>query len=173
MELLDKLGIDWKLLLAQIVNFLIVLAVLYRWLYKPLIVFLEQRRARIDKSLQEAQRIESDLKELESKKVETMVEAKRQAQDILERADEEAERQRQETLSRVRAEAERVVAEVRAKFEAEREEARQALRREAARLVVQVVTKVVGKLPAEAVDRRLVEEAVQEVTRRKPLRQDK
>jgi F-type H+-transporting ATPase subunit b len=170
MDLLDKLGIDWKLLLAQTVNFLIVMAVLYKFLYRPLIAFLEERRQRIDKSLTEAKRIESELKALEVNKNQTMVEARRQAQEVLSQAEVEAERQRQETLSRVRLEAERVVAEARTKFDSEREEAMQALRREAARLIVQTVAKVIGKLPSETVDRKLVEEALQEVAKRKPAR---
>ena len=168
MELFSKLGIDWKLLLAQAVNFLIVLAVLYRFLYKPLLNFLEQRRQRIEGSLKEAQRIEIELKAMEVKRVEVMTEAKRQAQELLTRAETEAEARRQEALTRVRAEAEKAVAEIRAKFSAERDEAMQTLRQEAARLITQVVAKVVGKLPGETVDRKLVDEALQEVGRRKP-----
>jgi F-type H+-transporting ATPase subunit b len=166
MELLTKLGIDWRLLIAQAVNFLIVLAVLYKFLYKPLLKFLEQRRQRIEHSLQEAQRIETELKAIEVKREEVLIEAKRGAQAILKEAEVQAEKQRQETLIRVRAEAERVISEARSKLEAEQVEAMREMRREAAKLVVQAVTKVVGKLSASEIDKKLVEEAVQEVAKR-------
>jgi F-type H+-transporting ATPase subunit b len=166
MDLLDKLGIDWKLLVAQTVNFLIVLGVLYQFLYKPLIKFLEQRRARIEASLKEAQRIEGELKALEIKRDEVLGEARKAAQALLKQAEAQAETQRQETLVRVKGEAEKVIAEARGKLESEQAVALLELRREAARLVTQAVTKLVGKLPGAELDKKLVEEAVAEVAKR-------
>ena len=51
MELLTKLGINWQLLLAQIVNFLIVLGVLGIFVYKPILNLLDARSERIRKSM--------------------------------------------------------------------------------------------------------------------------
>jgi len=167
MELLGKLGIDWKLLLAQAVNFLIVLVVLTKFVYRPVVKFLDERRARIEQSLKEAQRIEAELKAMEVKRSEVEREARQQAQVILKQAEAEAERQRQETLVRVRVEAEKVVADARIKFQAEQDEAMRTMRREAARLVVAAVTKVVGKIPGAEIDKKLAEEAVAEVAKRR------
>ncbi len=166
MELLDKLGIDWKLLLAQLVNFLIVLGVLYKFLYQPIIKFLEQRRARIEASLREAQRIELELKALEIKRSEVMAEARRQGQALLKQAEAQAEAQRQETLTRVRGEAEKALAEARVRLQSEQAAALVELRKEAARLVTQAVTKIVGKMPGLELDKKLIEEAVTEVAKR-------
>lgn len=167
MELLTKLGIDWKLLLAQGVNFLVILFVLSKFVYRPLVKFLDARRERIEQSLKEAQRIETELKAMEVKRAEVEREARAEGQNILKRAEVEAERQRQETLVRVRAEAEKVVADARAKFSAEQDEAMQNMRREAARLVVAAVTKVVGKIPGAEIDKKLAEEAVAEIAKRR------
>lgn len=166
MELLTKLGIDWRLLLAQIVNFLFVLAVLYKFLYRPLLTFLDQRRDRIEQSLREAKRIETELKSIEVKKAEAMAEARQQAQEVIAQAEAMAEAQRQETLLRVRGEAEKVIAEARLKIEAEQAAAIKAVRREAAKLVVQATTRVIGKLPGAVVDKELAEAAVAEVSKR-------
>ncbi|KKS92777.1 MAG: ATP synthase subunit b [Parcubacteria group bacterium GW2011_GWE2_43_12] len=146
MELLTKLGIDWKLLIAQAVNFLIVLAVLYRFLYKPLLKFLDERKRRIESSLTEAKRIESELKNLEQKRIESDREARRQAQEIIVAAEKEEAKQR---------------------FESEKEEAMRSLRQDSARLITQALTKVIGKLPSGEVDKKLVSEAVEEVSRRR------
>jgi len=167
MELLTKLGIDWKLLVAQLVNFLIVLWVLRKFIYLPLLKFLEQRRERIEKSLKEAQRIEEAMIAMEVSKENTLTEARKQGQALIKEAQGEAEKQRQETLDRVRAEAEKVVAEAREKFVAEQAEAMRELRRESARLVTQALVKVIGKMPAESIDKKLVEEAVTEVAKRR------
>ncbi|MEK7554807.1 MAG: hypothetical protein AAB518_02370, partial [Patescibacteria group bacterium] len=64
-ELIEKLGIDWKLLLAQGANFLIILAVLRFTLYKPLIRILAERRAKIDQGLRDAAQAGKRLGEVE------------------------------------------------------------------------------------------------------------
>ncbi len=167
MELLTKLGIDWKLLLAQGINFLIVLAVLYKFLYKPLLKFLDERKHRIESSLAEAKRIESELKDMEKKREETEREARRQAQEIIVAAEKEAEVRRQEVITKMKEEAQVALTEAKQRFEAEKEEAMRNLRQEAARLITQGLTKVIGKIPGGEVDKKLLNEAVDEVSRRR------
>ncbi len=167
MELLTKLGIDWKLLLAQAVNFLIVLGVLYKLLYKPLLKFLDDRRGKIENSLQEAKRIEEELKNLEIKRQQSEIEAKRQAQEIIIQAEKEAENRRQEIIAKMKSEAEQTLAEAKQRFDVEKDKAMRNLRQEAARLITQALTKVIGKLPVSEVDSRLINEAVEEVGRRR------
>ena len=53
MDVFAKLGIDWKLLIAQAVNFGILFLVLRRFAYKPMLDFLENRSAQIDKGLKD------------------------------------------------------------------------------------------------------------------------
>jgi F-type H+-transporting ATPase subunit b len=54
MEIIEVFGIHWKLLVAQLVNFTIVLFVLHRYLYKPVFAMLEKRQALIAKGLDDA-----------------------------------------------------------------------------------------------------------------------
>ena len=167
MELLNKLGIDWKLLIAQLVNFGIVLLVLYKFLYKPLLSFLGQRREQIAKSLVEAKQIEASLQQLEITKNQVLAEARRQSQTILEQTTAEAQVQRQEILTRVKAEAAKVIDEARVKIVNEQDAALALVREQAARLVSQAVVKVFGKLNAADVDKQMIDEAIKEVARRK------
>jgi len=71
MEALASLGIDWKLLLSQIVNFLILLFVLKRFLYGPIVKMLSDRRDKVAKSMEDAKAAEEKLAlaEQESKKI--------------------------------------------------------------------------------------------------------
>jgi len=62
MELFAKLGIDWRLLIAQLVNFVILFTALTFLLYKPLIAALDKRRAKIAESLANAEKIGDELK---------------------------------------------------------------------------------------------------------------
>ncbi len=64
MELLTKLGINWQLLIAQIVNFVIVMGVLGYFLYRPILNLLDSRTERIRKAMEEAKRIENQAQEM-------------------------------------------------------------------------------------------------------------
>ena len=48
MELFGKLGIEWKLLLAQGLNFILLLIILRKFLYKPILKMLDERRAKAE-----------------------------------------------------------------------------------------------------------------------------
>lgn len=54
-QLLDAFGIDWKLLLAQAVNFGVLLAVLTYLLYKPLLKTLDERAEKVAKGVRDAE----------------------------------------------------------------------------------------------------------------------
>ena len=65
LEALTSLGIDYKLLIAQLVNFVLLFIVLYIFLYKPVLKMLNERSKKVDKSLDDADRIEKRLVEVE------------------------------------------------------------------------------------------------------------
>ncbi len=163
MELLNALGIDWKLLIAQLVNFLVVMAVLYKFVYRPLINFLNQRQNRISTSLEQTKKMEEDIKNLEIKKEEMIIEAKKQSQAIIDQAEKEALDKGKEVMAKVKQEAAQAIEAARQAFAAEQQAQLQSLRQQAAKLVTDALAKVVGKAPASAVDSELIKEAVAEV----------
>lgn len=166
MELLNALGIDWKLLIAQIVNFLVVMAVLYKFVYRPLMNFLNQRQNRISSSLENAKKMEEDIKNLEIKKEEIIIEAKRQSQAIIDKAEKEAADKGKEIMAKVKQEAAQAIEAARQSFAAEQQAQMQSLRQQAAKLVTDALAKIVGKAPAQAVDAGLIKEAVADVSKR-------
>ena len=84
MELLAKLGINWELLIAQIVNFLIVVGVLGYFVYKPILNLLDSRTERIRKSVEDARKIENQVKEMEALRTEEMKKLDEETEEILE-----------------------------------------------------------------------------------------
>jgi F-type H+-transporting ATPase subunit b len=70
-EILHTLGLEWKLFLGQIINFLIIAYILKRFLYKPIRKMLEERRLKIDQSLADAENAKAALENagLERKKI--------------------------------------------------------------------------------------------------------
>jgi len=72
MEIIHVFGIHWKLLVAQLVNFTIVLFVLHRYLYKPVFAMLEKRQAMIAKGLDDAASAAKEKEGIEQAKAEIL-----------------------------------------------------------------------------------------------------
>ena len=58
---MSELGIDWKMLIAQLISFSIVFFVLWRYAYKPIFVMLQVRREKIAEGLANAEKIKAEL----------------------------------------------------------------------------------------------------------------
>ena len=79
MELIDKLGIDLKLLIAQIINFVLLLGILTFLVYKPILKLLDKRKKMIEENVENTQKIEERLEKLEEEKEKVMAEASEKA----------------------------------------------------------------------------------------------
>lgn len=98
--LLQKLGVNWQLLLAQIVNFAILLGVLTAFVYRPFLNLLDQRTERIRKAMEDAKRVEKETKELEQMRIEQLKKIDQEAGVILEKAKKQAEAMQQQILAK-------------------------------------------------------------------------
>ena len=83
MEVLAKLGIDGKLLLAQAINFAVLFWVLRRFAYRPMLDFLEKRATRIEQGLKDAEAAKVKLGEMEEKEKSALLQARTEAKNII------------------------------------------------------------------------------------------
>src|SRR3989344_5394575 len=120
MELLAKLGIDWKLLLAQVVNFGILLGVLTAFVYRPLLDLRDAPRKRIPKAMENAGLIEGQKKEMEQIRITELQKIDQEAGAFLERAKEQAEKIKADILQVASKEAEGLLAKGKQQLEGER-----------------------------------------------------
>lgn len=91
MELLSKLGIDWRLLIAQLINFAILIFVLYKFVYHPILNLLEKRSAMIAKGIDDAKKSEEVLKNITETEIEKMKETEQKIGKMLLSAKTDAE----------------------------------------------------------------------------------
>ena len=103
--ILGQLGIEPAILLAQIVNFLIIMGVLRLFLYEPVLKMLEQRKERIALGIQQAERSSTAAVEAERQRNAILDEARREAQEVRAQATRDAERIAQDVRSRAEQEA--------------------------------------------------------------------
>lgn len=80
---MEKLGIQLPSIIAQIINFVILAVLLNKFLYKPVLKILDERKSKIKLSLDQAEKSQAQTKELESEKAKLISEAKKQAQEII------------------------------------------------------------------------------------------
>ncbi|MDQ3880150.1 MAG: F0F1 ATP synthase subunit B [Chloroflexota bacterium] len=164
MEFFDAFGVDWFKLAAQVLNFLLLLYLLNRFVYKPMLLpLLEERRKRIEQGLQDAEQAKRDRELARAEREAALDQARTEAQAMIARATKIAEDSRAETVAQARAEAERVTQRARDEIEAEKERAVAEIRAEVADLAILAA----GRLLREEIDgqrqRRLVEDFLAEV----------
>ncbi|KKU48592.1 ATP synthase F0 subunit B [Candidatus Uhrbacteria bacterium RIFCSPLOWO2_12_FULL_46_10] len=157
------LGLNGKLFLAQLINFGLLVLILWRLLYKPLVQFMEERSKRIVEGLDNAKRYDEKLKELESERQNVLVKADREAQKILAVADDEAKRIGAEAKIAIDRTAAETIARANREIEQAKKEMISDIRRQAADLVVLAAEKVIHERLDEPTDRRLIDQALKEV----------
>jgi F-type H+-transporting ATPase subunit b len=110
MELLTKLGIDWRLLIAQFINFAILLSILTYFVYRPVLRLLDDRRERIRTSMEDAKNIEKQRRELDEFKIEQMRKVDEEVGKFLETAKHQAEVVKRDILARAENDAAQIIA---------------------------------------------------------------
>ena len=161
-ELVKTFHIDIRLILAQLVNFFIVLGVLYKFAYKPTLSLLNDRTAKIEKSLDDAKQIEEKLaaQEVEYKKI--VGEARQAAQQILDKAGTVAEEKREALIAKAKEEIGVIINKEKEKMLSEKAETMKELKREVAELVGLSLEKLVGAKLAGKEDQELIKKLVKE-----------
>jgi len=162
-ELIKTFHIDWKLLIAQIVNFAIVLGVLWYFALKPLMKIMNKRSQDIEKSLKDAKEIEKKLAEADQTKEKTILEAKQEALIIMEKIAKEAKKLREGELLETRKEMEKLTEKTKADLLTEKEKMVQEAKQEVGNLVVEASSKIVGKNLDNEANKKLIQETVKQV----------
>ncbi|AIF53806.1 F0F1 ATP synthase subunit B [Pelosinus sp. UFO1] len=138
-------------LLAQIVNFLILVAILAKFAYKPLMQGLEDRQRKIADSIDSAERDRREAEQLKLEYKKQLVEVRAQAQAIVEKAEKVAEENKEEILKAARAESARILKSVQEEVARERELALAQLKGEVVALSMAAATKIMKeKMDSEA-----------------------
>jgi len=150
-------------LLVQMVNFLILIVLLQRFLYKPLTQFLATRADGIKRSLEEAKAAREAAAKAQQEYEARIAATRREAAALRESAVREVEEERQRLLKVSRDEAARLLTEAKAQIEQEVKRAKAELRAEVVGLSLGVAERLIGRSLTTDDDRRLAEQVVQEI----------
>lgn len=160
---MSELGIHWKILAAQTINFSIVFFVLWRFAYRPIFNMLEARRQKIAEGLANAEKIKAELARTEAERKRILTQAGDVANQMIEEGRNAAARVREAETQKAVAAAEQIM--VKAREAAAQDHARMLaeLKSEVGRLVVQTTATVTGKVLTPDDQRRLAEETAKQL----------
>ncbi len=165
MEILHNFGIQPTLLFAQIVNFVIILYLLKRFFYKPILKVLNERKKKIEESLRNADLIEERLQKTDENSKKIIADSQIQAQNLIQDARREAERIGEKAALEARKTIDQALVDAKVQIEAERESMQKKVERETLDLVVAVVKKVLKRNLKPQEKQALTGSAVREITK--------
>jgi F-type H+-transporting ATPase subunit b len=161
---MDKLGLDWRILLAQTISFSFVFFVLWRYAYGPIFTMLQARREKIAEALANAEKIKGDVARTEVERQKILTDAGEQANKLIEDARQAAARVREQETQKAIASAEQIVTKAREAATQERAQMLAQLKREVGRLVVQTTATVTGKVLTSEDQQRLSQETQKQLS---------
>ena len=167
MEALQKLGIDWKLLIAQIINFVILLWLLKRFAYKPIVDLLEKRKKEIAESTENADRIKKELEQTQTKSQQIIKNAEIEAAEIVKKAREGADKTKEEIIAQAKIRANREIESAAEKIKSEKEKMSWELRKETTYLAIKLAKKILEEKASAEIDERALQDILEKADKEK------
>lgn len=159
-NLIETFHLDFKLLLAQAINFLIIFLVLYYFAFKPLARVMKERTKKIEKSLADAKKIEEKLALTEKNYRQKMIQAKKEATGILEKASLGVEEKKQAMIIRAKEEIGQIINQEKNKLVIEKAKTLKEIKREVADLVILSLEKILEKKLDQREDQELIKKII-------------
>lgn len=161
---MGDLGIDgWKLL-VQLIAFLGFIFLLWKYALGPIVKMIDSRTEKIEESMSAAEKMQADLKATAARNEEALVEARKEAQQIVANARDASEAMLNKAREDAGKQADEYLARAQASLRSETEQARLQLRQELADLAVSAAGKIVRKELDPAAQAQLIEETLAEAT---------
>lgn len=165
MELLKDFGFDPVLLIAQIINFLIILVVLKKFMYKPVLDMLNKRKEEIENGLKNAEEAEKKLSEADEKESLILQKAHAQAEKIVADAKLEAIAVKEETEEKTRQEVEKMLSNARLTIAQETKEAEEALTQKVGKIAILLLEKSLKGVFGEKEQSAILKKATENISK--------
>lgn len=160
-EMVDSLGIQWQLLVVQLINFAVILVALRVFAYKKVLNMLDERSAKIKEGLEQSEQAEKRAADIDVEAKKALDEARKEGQGMMAQAKEAADRRRDEDMAQAKKDAEALLERARAEIQLEKDQAIGQLRKEFADITIFAAGKVINdELDAEK-HRKVIDEVLE------------
>lgn len=158
-----SLGLNGQLFAFQLLNFIIVACIVWFLILRPLTKKMEERRVKINESLDKAKEVETALAMSEITVQRRIDEAKAQANKIITVAGADADKAGEEIKAKAKSEIQLLINQAKRNIQIERDEAFSAVKTEAVDLILAAAEKLVGEAMDEKKDRKRAEELLSKI----------
>ena len=162
-ELIRQFGVDWRLLIAQAVNFSALLFLLAKFVYRPILDMLKKRREDIERGVRYTKEAKESLARIAVMTEQKLAGARAEALAIVTEAEETAKIRKEEIAIEAVKKSEQIVAEARRLIGQEKAKMNEAVYADAEDLVRSGIARVLGRMPAKERDEALIREALAEL----------
>ena len=159
--------VDPGLFIWTIVTFLVLLTLLAKFAWRPLLEALETRQNAIRKSLDDAQQAKEELERLHVESGQIIQRARNDAEAIIAQSRSDGDRLREELKQKARAEADHIVKNAERQIQLETSRALEQIRHEAIDLSVMIASKIIQRNLSKADNEKLIDEALKQVETRR------
>ena len=161
MELISKLGIDWRLLVAQIINFIILLLILNRFLYQPILNILKDRAKMVKKSLEDSKKIEEELLKIAKEREDSLKKARIEAKEIIQAATSAASTQKEEILTIAKQEAEAIISKAQKQNLSAAQKIRTNIVTELSDIIISITEQIIAKKITKDTDKQMIKQSLE------------
>jgi F-type H+-transporting ATPase subunit b len=161
-QVLATLGINGRDFLLHTINFVVLIFLLRKVLYRPVITMLDERQRRIRESIERAERVRLEAERADQEREGQLAETRRQVREMLDQATQTAERIQADARDKAEQQARAIVERAQQEAASERAQAMADLRREVGTLAVLAAERVIGRNLDDQSQRKLVEEFLAE-----------
>lgn len=163
-QFVTQFGIDWKLMVAQLINFAVVFFVLKKFAYKPILKLLDERKQKIEDGLSFAEKAKQELASIEVIKTEEIAKAKTQGLEIVKASEVSAGKVRDEIIAGGEVEKQKLIATGKALIAEQKNRMEKGVYEQAVSLVEVALGKVLAKKEFKAEERALISQTVSEIS---------
>src|SRR5438552_17394961 len=159
--------VDPGLFVWTIVTFLVLLGLLAKFAWRPLLQALETRQQAIQKSLDDARQAKQEMERLNAESAQIIARSRVEADAIISQSRSDGDRLREEIRQKARAEADHIVKSAERQIQLETTRALEQIRHEAVELSVMIASKIIQRNLTTEDNARLIDEALKQVEGRK------
>jgi len=159
--------VDPGLFIWTIVTFLVLLTLLAKFAWRPLLMALDSRQALIRKALDDAQQAKQELERLNLESAQIINRARVEAEAVITQSRSDGDRLREEIRAKARTEADHIVKNAERQIQLETSRALEQIRREAVELSVMIASKIIQRNLTKEDNERLIDEALKQVEGRR------
>jgi F-type H+-transporting ATPase subunit b len=163
MEILELFGVDWRLLIAQLFNFIVVVLVLWFFALKPLTKTMQKRNDEISKGLFDAKAAEERLTQVELEVKDQLIQTKTEAAGILEEAKKQSEKNKQDNLVKTKEEVAKLIVKAKEQIASEKDGMITEIKGEVSEMVVVALEKILSQGISKDMDKKYIDKVLKDL----------